>query len=113
MKVCCISAKARHGKDTAADVIKERLELRGNKVLTIHFADLLKFICTSFFDWDGEKNEKGRTILQHVGTEVIGEKKPFYWVDFIVDFLNRQSGISTKSHSSLNSFKKSTIKSTQ
>ena len=44
MKVCCISAKARHGKDTAADMIAEYLENKGNKVLITHFADLLKYI---------------------------------------------------------------------
>lgn len=87
MKVCCISAKARHGKDTAAEIIKEQLEDRGQKVLIIHFADLLKFICKQFFGWDGNKDEKGRTILQYIGTDVVGAKRPGYWAEFVVDFL--------------------------
>lgn len=87
MKVCCISAKARHGKDTAAELIKEHLEQRGQRVLIIHFADLLKYICKQFFHWDGNKDEAGRTLLQFVGTNVVGAKNPAYWAEFVVGFL--------------------------
>ena len=87
MKVCCISAKARHGKDTAAEILKGYLEEKGHKVLIIHFADLLKFICKQFFGWDGNKDEKGRTLLQFVGTNVVGAKNPAYWAEFVVSFL--------------------------
>lgn len=87
MKVCCISAKARHGKDTAAEILKEYLEMQDKKVLIIHFADLLKYICKQFFHWDGNKDEKGRTLLQFVGTNVVGAKNPAYWAEFVVSFL--------------------------
>ena len=87
MKVICISAKARHGKDTVAELLKESLENKGNKVLITHFADLLKYICKTFFSWNGEKDEKGRTLLQYIGTDVIGTKRPGYWVMFIIDLL--------------------------
>jgi hypothetical protein len=84
LKVCCISAKARHGKDTAAAMMAEYLEKQGKKVLIIHFADLLKFICKQFFGWNGDKDEAGRTLLQHVGTDVVGAQ---YWAEFVVGFL--------------------------
>lgn len=87
MKVCCISAKARHGKDTAAERLKEYLEYRGQRVLITHFADLLKFICKAFFSWDGNKDEEGRTLLQHIGTDIVAAKKPEYWAEFIVGIL--------------------------
>lgn len=87
MKVCCISAKARHGKDTAAESLKYYLECKGYKVLITHFADLLKFICTKFFNWNGLKDEAGRTLLQYIGTDVVGKKNPAYWAEFIVDIL--------------------------
>ena len=87
MKVLCISAKAQHGKDTAASMIKEYLETKGNKVLITHYADLVKFVCTKFFDWDGQKDEKGRTLLQYVGTDVISSQQPSYWVDFVISIL--------------------------
>jgi hypothetical protein len=87
MKVCCISAKARHGKDTAAAIMAEYLEKKGHKVLITHFADLLKYICKQFFGWNGDKDVAGRTLLQYVGTDVVTAKRPSYWADFLVDVL--------------------------
>jgi len=87
MKVICISGKAQHGKDTTAGILKAQLEADGYKVLVAHYADLLKHICRSFFGWDGNKDEKGRHILQYVGTDVIRSKRPNYWVDFVIDVL--------------------------
>ena len=88
MKVICISGKARHGKDTAANYMRKKLELAGNKVLIAHYADLLKYICKTIFDWNGVKDENGRQLLQYVGTDVIREKNPDYWVDFIIGVLD-------------------------
>lgn len=87
MKVICISAKAQHGKDTSALILKDLYEAKGNKVLITHFADLLKYICKQFFHWDGNKDEAGRTLLQYIGTDVIGAQKPAYWAEFIVGIL--------------------------
>ena len=87
MKIICISGKAQHGKDTSAIFMKEALERRGNRVLIAHFADTLKYICKTFFNWNGEKDEAGRELLQYVGTDVIRKKKPSYWVDFIKSVL--------------------------
>ena len=87
MKVLCISAKAQHGKDTAASIIKDYLEAKGKKVLITHYADLVKFVCTNFFNWDGKKDEKGRTLLQYVGTDIISSQQPTYWVDFTISIL--------------------------
>lgn len=87
MKVVCISGKAQHGKDTTASIIKECLKQRGERVMVVHYADLLKYICRTFFDWDGNKDERGRHILQYVGTDVIRKKAPDYWVDFVAGFL--------------------------
>ncbi len=92
MKVCCISAKARHGKDTAAELLKEHLEYRGQRVLITHYADLLKFICSKFFGWNGEKDEAGRSLLQYIGTDVVGAKNPAYWADFIISILKMFDG---------------------
>ena len=87
MKVICISAKAQHGKDTSALILKELYEAKGKKVLITHFADLLKYICKQYFNWDGNKNEKGRTLLQYIGTDVVGTKNPAFWAEFVVSIL--------------------------
>lgn len=87
MKIICISGKGQHGKDSTAQYLSEYLEDQGEKVLITHFADLLKYICKSFFDWNGEKDAVGRTLLQHVGTNTIRKMRPNYWVDFLAEIL--------------------------
>lgn len=87
MKVIAISGHAGHGKDTVAQFLKTELENAGTKVLITHYADLLKYICKTYFDWDGEKDEKGRELLQYVGTDVVRLKDPDFWVDFVSDIL--------------------------
>jgi hypothetical protein len=87
MKVILISGKAQHGKDTVAKMIFNRLRKDDHKVLMVHYADLLKFICANYFGWNGIKDEKGRELLQYVGTDVVREKNPWLWVDFVSTML--------------------------
>lgn len=87
MKIICISGKAQHGKDFTANVLKEQLQNQGKTVCITHYADLLKHICANFFDWDGQKDEKGRQLLQYVGTDIVRAKQPNFWVDYMVDVL--------------------------
>lgn len=88
MIVLLVSGKARNGKDTVASMLEKKLVGEGHSVLVTHYADLLKYICKTFFKWDGNKDEKGRTLLQWVGTDVVRKKKPSFWVGFIIDILN-------------------------
>ena len=88
MKILCISGKARHGKDFTAENLAEDLRILGKKVLITHNADLLKFMCKNLFGWNGEKDEKGRHILQYVGTDVVRKKTPDFWVDFLISVFN-------------------------
>lgn len=82
-KYICISGKAQHGKDTLGRAMKDHLESKGFKVLIAHYGDLLKYICKTFLDWNGKKDEAGRTLLQQVGTEVVRRQQPNFWVEFI------------------------------
>jgi len=79
--IITISGKAEAGKDFVAGLMKEELETRGKSVLIIHHADYLKYICKTYFGWDGKKDEKGRALLQYVGTDLVRKKYPNYWVD--------------------------------
>ncbi len=88
MKIVCISGKAQNGKDTTAQMLKEELEANGKRVLITHYGDLLKYICKTFFGWDGKKDEKGRSLLQYVGTEKVRAVSPDYWVNFIASILS-------------------------
>ena len=62
MRVICISGRAGAGKDTVAQIMKEKLEQHGQSVLVTHNADLLKHLCRTLFDWDGQKDEAGRSL---------------------------------------------------
>ena len=88
MKVICISGKAQHGKDTTAGMMKTALEGMGHTVLIAHYGDLLKYVCRAFFGWNGEKDAYGRSLLQKVGTDIVREQRPNFWVDFIKDLLS-------------------------
>lgn len=87
MEIINIAGKAQHGKDTTALILKEKLESKNKKVVIAHYADLLKYEARQFFNWDGNKDEKGRHILQYMGTDVIRAKNPDYWVGFIKEFM--------------------------
>lgn len=92
MKVICISGKAQHGKDTTASLLRDALENDGYTVLIAHYGDLVKYVCKTFFGWNGEKDEYGRSLLQHVGTDVIRNQQEDYWVGFIGDMLRMSPG---------------------
>ena len=79
MKIILIGNKARMGKDTFANMLKEELNERA---VIVHFADALKFICKSYYGWNGEKNTNGRTLLQYVGQSTRDNDEHF-WTDFI------------------------------
>lgn len=87
MKIICISGKAGHGKDTAAQFLRDQFELGENRVLITHYADLVKYVCRMFFNWDGLKNESGRELMQTVGTDIVRDEDPNYWVRFIADMM--------------------------
>lgn len=87
MKVIAISGKAGSGKDTVASIIRKQLAEQWISCRIIHYADLLKFICEKYFDWDGQKDELGRRLLQYVGTDVIRGQNPDFWVDFVATML--------------------------
>ena len=68
-------------------MLKEALEADGYRVLITHYADLLKYVCKQFFGWDGVKDERGRSILQYVGTDVVRKQAPDFWVGFVSSIL--------------------------
>lgn len=71
MHIFLISAKAQHGKDTTADIMMKKLNGKSTKIA---MADYLKYIAQRYYDWNGEKDEVGREILQRLGTDKIREQ---------------------------------------
>lgn len=91
MRVICIGGAMGSGKDTFANMLKESLEEDYASVLITHYADLLKYICTTFLGWNGEKDEAGRSLLQNIGTVTFRLKDKDYWVKFIAEVLDALS----------------------
>ena len=87
MRIIGISGKAGHGKDTVGEILRAEFEVKGKSVLVTHYGDLVKYVATAFFGWDGNKDEEGRDLLQWVGTDVVRTKVPDYWVNFICQML--------------------------
>lgn len=65
-KVYLIIGKARNGKDTVASNAMEILAKQGIKSKHMSFAKLLKEQAKEL-GWNGEKDDAGRTLLQHLG----------------------------------------------
>jgi len=87
MVIVPINGKARHGKDTFAQMLKAELEAKGKRVLIVRFADYLKFIAKEYFGWNGEKDEVGRTLLQFIGTDRVRAKYEDFWVETVARLL--------------------------
>jgi len=83
-KIITISGKAENGKDFCAKILKQKLENQNKKVMIIHYADYLKFVAKQYFGWNGEKDEKGRSILQYVGTDLARKNYPDIWVNVVI-----------------------------
>lgn len=71
--IILISGHARNGKDTLAKYLKQRLEIKGNKVLVDHLAKYIKGYCYQN-GWDGIKDKYWRSKLQVLGTDIIKEE---------------------------------------
>ena len=92
MKIILISGKAGSGKDTAAEITRRILEEEyGKCTLITHFGDPVKFVAEKFFDWNGKKDEAGRSLLQWIGEKGREFCKTF-WVDIIIGMLNAFRG---------------------
>ena len=82
-----ISGKSGSGKDMMAQFMKEELAKHNQKALIIHYADAVKWFCRDFLDWDGKKDEVGRTLLQMVGTDIVRARHPNFWVGIVVGLI--------------------------
>ena len=78
-----ICGKARHGKTTIGNYLKEYYEKKEIKVTNTLIALYLKIYAERFFGWDGKDETKPRELLQQLGTEII--RKKLNKEDFFVD----------------------------
>lgn len=86
MQILAISGRARHGKDTVAELLSDQLRSQNLRVAIMHYADPFK-LCLCSLGWDGKKDEHGRELLQH-GAERIRAKEPHFLINFMLSFID-------------------------
>lgn len=74
LTIYLISGKARHGKTTTANMIKDYYKERGKKSIVTSYGKYIKMFAKEISDWDGSEATKPRDLLQSLGTGVIREK---------------------------------------
>lgn len=86
MRIVLISGKAEAGKSHTARELKKNLETRnpGIRVAIVPYGAYVKDTARMIFDWDGNKDEKGRELLQFWGTECVRAVNPNFWVDTVI-----------------------------
>lgn len=85
MKLYLICGKARAGKDTFAKLIKQEEEKDNNKVCILKLTAPLYSWAEDYFNYDKEKNEKPRELLQALGYDILQLK--LKKKDFLLDYL--------------------------
>lgn len=85
-KIYIISGKARHGKDTIANMIQEYYQEKNKKLIVLHYASTLKEYAKKIADWDGSDNNKPRQLLQQLSTEIIRKQiDPDFFVNRMIE----------------------------
>ena len=74
MKVYVIGGKAKSGKNTFGEFLREQLKDYGYKPCVMHITEPLYGYAKNYFEYDEIHDEKPREFLQKMGTEIIREK---------------------------------------
>ncbi len=94
--IVLISGKAFAGKSTVGEKLAKGLKDKfGMDIMEYGFADPIKYIAKSFAGWNGEKDEKGRKLLQDIG-RIFREYDEDIWVKHFLNQLDKKSGILPK-----------------
>lgn len=70
-KIYIICGKARHGKDTVAEIIKKCYLEKNYDILNLQYGSYIKEYAKKISNWDGKEETKPRELLQQLGTNVI------------------------------------------
>lgn len=87
--VFALSGKAQSGKDTFYKFVSQYGNNNGLNVQRIAFADAVKEVAY-MLGWDGHKDDRGRKLLQQIGTDIGRAYNPNIWVEKGIERL-RQS----------------------
>jgi hypothetical protein len=74
MKLFVIGGRAKSGKNTFGEMLREELKDYGYRPCVMHITEPLYSYARTYFDWDGIENDKPREFLQKMGIEIIRDK---------------------------------------
>ena len=74
MKIFIIGGKAKSGKNTFGELLRDNLKEYGYKPCVMQITEPLYSYARNYFEYDTEKDEKPREFLQKMGIEIIREK---------------------------------------
>ena len=86
MDIILLTGNAECGKSTIAKALKEGYVSADptKRVAVASYANYVKSSAKMLFDWDGQKDEKGRTLLQKWGTDIVRRQNPNFWTDSLI-----------------------------
>lgn len=73
-KIYIVCGKARHGKDTVSEMIREEYIEKNYDVLNVQYSSYIKEYAKKISNWDGREETKPRELLQQLGTNIIRNK---------------------------------------
>lgn len=74
VKIIILCGKARAGKDTTCEYMKQYYEKKDLKVINLQFSASIKEYTKKITGWDGKDETKPREFLQVLGTSIIRER---------------------------------------
>ena len=83
MKIYIIGGKAKSGKNTFGELLRDNLKEYRYKPCVMQITEPLYSYARNYFEYDMEKDEKPREFLQKMGIEIIREKlnKPNFLIN--------------------------------
>lgn len=91
-KIYILAGKARAGKDTSANYIKDFCEKNNKKYLCLQYSSYLKDYAKKITDWDGNDATKPRQLLIDLGTDLIrGKIDRYMFVNRMIEDLRIMS----------------------
>jgi len=74
MKIFVIGGKAKSGKNTFGEYLREELKDYGYKPCVMHITEPLYSYARTYFEWNDREESKPREFLQKMGIEIIRDK---------------------------------------
>ena len=80
-----ISGKAKVGKDTTANFIKEYCKDNNLKTINLQFSSYIKMYAKEILSWDGLENDKPREFLQNLGDIIRTNINKYFFINRIIE----------------------------